>query len=81
MCVHEGQLTRHYWLKLAKGRRNRSGEDRVASSLLVSALHRACNSASSGNLDASLLELQPEAGQEEEQLQVRSFLFRLGRNG
>ena len=71
MCVHEGSFTRHYWLKLAKGRRDRRGEDCVASSLLVAALHRACSADGSAQLQTQMLELQPEAGQDEEQLQVQ----------
>ena len=73
MCVHQGTGTRHYGLKLTKGKRDRSGEDCVASSLLIAALHRACRAGSHQQLRQDLLQLQPEEGREEEQLQV-SFL-------
>ena len=65
VCLHQGTATQHYWLTLAKGMRDRAGEDSVASSLVMAALHRACRSEEQQQIPPQLLGLQPE-----EQLQV-----------
>ena len=69
VCLHQGTATQHLWLTLAKGRRDRPGEDRVASALLIAALHRACLPGKQPRtLDAHQLGLE-----QEEQLQVFDY--------
>ena len=69
VCLHQGTSSQHYWLKLAKGLRDRPAEDRVASALVLAALHRACCQPQAA-LDTSALGLQPESASDTEQLQV-----------
>lgn len=55
VATHTGQVTHSYSLQLAKGKRDRLGEDAVASKLLLNALAAACNLPKSAHLDVGLL--------------------------
>lgn len=55
IATHTGQVTHSYSLQLAKGKRDRLGEDAVASKLLLNALAAACNLPKSAHLNVGLL--------------------------
>ena len=55
VAAHTGTTTRTYSLQLAKGKRDRLGEDAVASKLMLNALAAACGMPESNHADLGLL--------------------------
>jgi len=55
IATHTGSVTRSYSLQLTKGKRDRLGEDAVASKLLLNALATACKLPSDALIDNGLL--------------------------
>ena len=55
VAAHTGTSTHTYSLQLAKGKRDRLGEDAVASKLLLNAVAAACGLKESSRLDLGLL--------------------------
>lgn len=55
VAAHTGSSTRTYSLQLAKGNRDRLGEDAVASKLLLNAVAAACGLAQTSHVDLGLL--------------------------
>ena len=55
IATHTGSVTRSYSLQLTKGKRDRLGEDAVASKLLLNALATACNLPEDAQVDIGLL--------------------------
>ncbi len=55
IATHTGSVTRSYSLQLTKGKRDRLGEDAVASKLLLNALATVCSLPQSSHVDIGLL--------------------------
>lgn len=55
VAAHTGTATHTYSLQLAKGKRDRLGEDTVASKLLLNAVAKACGISGSNHIDLGLL--------------------------
>ena len=55
VAAHTGSSTRTYSLQLAKGNRDRLGEDAVASKLLLNAVAAACGFTQTSQVDLGLL--------------------------
>ena len=55
VAAHTGTTTRTYSLQLAKGKRDRLGEDAVASKLMLKALAAACGIPEGSHADLGLL--------------------------
>lgn len=55
IATHTGSVTHSYSLQLTKGKRDRLGEDAVASKLLLNALATACNLPEDAQVNIGLL--------------------------